>query len=180
MYIVQIPLPGSNPDCVFIRTQRWIVLVSFSVCSCKPSKSVWQKTLCMTVCICMHCLIGYFKVCTTMSWHCIFIFQRGKFRPRLTELVKGNTPKTVEDITRTGISLLPKLGAAIQHVMILNGVGPATASGKLIFIDTLLTCNLWGKYHDVLFTPPWQPFYVQLPQTEYPLWQTSLSCPSQV
>ena len=61
---------------------------------------------------------------------CSFCCQRGKFRPRLTELVKGNSPETVEEVTGTGIALLPKLEAAIQHVSQLKGVGPATASGE--------------------------------------------------
>lgn len=55
--------------------------------------------------------------------------QRGKFRPRLQQLVASNSKDTVEKCSRKAFSLLPDVQAAIAELTSLRGVGPATASG---------------------------------------------------
>ncbi len=68
-----------------------------------------------------------------LRWRVQYLFfcflQRGKFRPRLTELIRGNSPESVESVTREGLSLLPNLKRAVEVLCQLKGVGPATASG---------------------------------------------------
>lgn len=59
---------------------------------------------------------------------CAFL-QRGKFRPRLQQLVASNSEETVEKCSRKAFSLLPNVQAAIAELSSLKGVGPATASG---------------------------------------------------
>ena len=60
----------------------------------------------------------------------IMCIQRGKFRPRLTELVQQNKPAMVEETSRAAIGMLPNLKEAIKHLSQLKAVGPATASGE--------------------------------------------------
>lgn len=59
-----------------------------------------------------------------------FFLQRGKFRPRLQQLVASNSEDTVEKCSRKAFSLLPDVQAAIAELSALKGVGPATASGE--------------------------------------------------
>ncbi|RVE59639.1 hypothetical protein OJAV_G00190490 [Oryzias javanicus] len=56
---------------------------------------------------------------------------RGKFRPRLQQLVASNSEDTVEKCSRKAFSLLPDVQAAISELSSLKGVGPATASAVL-------------------------------------------------
>ncbi|XP_029382992.1 uncharacterized protein LOC115059584 isoform X2 [Echeneis naucrates] len=56
---------------------------------------------------------------------------RGKFRPRLQQLVASNSEETVEKCSRKAFSLLPDVHAAISELSSLKGVGPATASAVL-------------------------------------------------
>ncbi|KAG7507728.1 hypothetical protein JOB18_042707 [Solea senegalensis] len=56
---------------------------------------------------------------------------RGKFRPRLQQLVASNGEETVEECSRKAFSLLPDVQAAIAELSSLKGVGPATASAVL-------------------------------------------------
>ncbi|XP_076616184.1 uncharacterized protein LOC143339067 [Chaetodon auriga] len=56
---------------------------------------------------------------------------RGKFRPRLQQLVASNSADTVEKCSRKAFSLLPDVQAAIAELSSLKGVGPATASAVL-------------------------------------------------
>ncbi|XP_041829975.1 uncharacterized protein zgc:112496 isoform X2 [Melanotaenia boesemani] len=56
---------------------------------------------------------------------------RGKFRPRLQQLVASNSEDTVEKCSRKAFSLLPDVWAAITELSSLKGVGPATASAVL-------------------------------------------------
>lgn len=56
---------------------------------------------------------------------------RGKFRPRLQQLVKSNSEDSVEKCSRKAFSLLPDVSAAITELSSLKGVGPATASAVL-------------------------------------------------
>ncbi|XP_034049870.1 uncharacterized protein zgc:112496 [Thalassophryne amazonica] len=56
---------------------------------------------------------------------------RGKFRPRLQQLVASNSEDTVEKCSRKAFWLLPDVSAAITELSSLKGVGPATASAVL-------------------------------------------------
>ncbi|XP_069547591.1 uncharacterized protein [Brachyistius frenatus] len=56
---------------------------------------------------------------------------RGKFRPRLQQLVASNSEDTVEECSRKAFNLLPDVQAAIAMLSSLRGVGPATASAVL-------------------------------------------------
>uniref|UniRef100_A0A3Q2NPQ5 Zgc:112496 n=1 Tax=Fundulus heteroclitus TaxID=8078 RepID=A0A3Q2NPQ5_FUNHE len=56
---------------------------------------------------------------------------RGKFRPRLQQLVASNAEATVQRCSRKAFSLLPDVQAAIAELSALKGVGPATASAVL-------------------------------------------------
>ncbi|XP_054616437.1 uncharacterized protein zgc:112496 isoform X2 [Dunckerocampus dactyliophorus] len=56
---------------------------------------------------------------------------RGKFRPRLQQLVGSNSEDTVEKCSTKAFSLLPDVSAAIAELSTLKGIGPATASALL-------------------------------------------------
>ncbi|XP_072313002.1 uncharacterized protein [Eucyclogobius newberryi] len=56
---------------------------------------------------------------------------RGKFRPRLQQLVESNCGDAVEKCSRKAFNLLPDVQAAITELSSLKGVGPATASAVL-------------------------------------------------
>lgn len=58
-----------------------------------------------------------------------FIVQRGKFRPRLSDLVKSNDETTVKDTSCKAFECLPDVSSAIRELSKLKAVGPATASG---------------------------------------------------
>ncbi|XP_033102570.1 uncharacterized protein LOC117105517 [Anneissia japonica] len=62
-----------------------------------------------------------------MSWK----LARGKFRPRLAELVQTNTPELVETSSKKAFQSLPDLKSALKHLVVLKAVGPATASAIL-------------------------------------------------
>ena len=61
-----------------------------------------------------------------MEWK----LSRGKFRPRLMQLVESNKKDAVETISKSAFRLLPDVKAAVKELTVLKGVGPATASGK--------------------------------------------------
>ncbi|KAG7226332.1 hypothetical protein INR49_013743, partial [Caranx melampygus] len=73
---------------------------------------------------------------------------RGKFRPRLQQLVASNSEDTVEKCSRKAFSLLPDVQAAIAELSTLKGVGPATASAQ---IDCLLTVLAAGAPEQTAF-----------------------------
>nr|XP_057917182.1 uncharacterized protein zgc:112496 [Doryrhamphus excisus]XP_057917183.1 uncharacterized protein zgc:112496 [Doryrhamphus excisus] len=56
---------------------------------------------------------------------------RGKFRPRLQQLVASNSEDTVEKCSSKAFGLLPDVSAAIAELSTLKGIGPATASALL-------------------------------------------------
>ncbi|XP_037547576.1 uncharacterized protein zgc:112496 [Nematolebias whitei] len=56
---------------------------------------------------------------------------RGKFRPRLQQLVASNSEDVVKKCSRRAFGLLPDVQAAIAELSSLKGVGPATASAVL-------------------------------------------------
>ncbi|XP_782128.2 uncharacterized protein LOC576762 [Strongylocentrotus purpuratus] len=62
-----------------------------------------------------------------MKWK----LSRGKFRPRLTEMVQTNSSDLVEKSSRQAFKKLPNVGAAIKELIVLKAVGPATASAVL-------------------------------------------------
>lgn len=66
---------------------------------------------------------------SVLVWPPCAFLQRGKFRPRLQQLVASNSAETVEKCSRKAFSLLPDVQAAIAELSSLKGVGPATASG---------------------------------------------------
>ncbi|XP_007055905.2 uncharacterized protein LOC102947292 [Chelonia mydas] len=67
------------------------------------------------------------EVVKLMEWK----LARGKFRPRLQQLVATNSSETVEICTRKAFQLLPDVAAAITELSQLKAVGPATASAIL-------------------------------------------------
>ncbi|XP_029433319.1 uncharacterized protein LOC115076237 [Rhinatrema bivittatum] len=56
---------------------------------------------------------------------------RGKFRPRLQQMVAMNSSEMVESCTRRAFKLLPDVEAAITELSQLKAIGPATASAVL-------------------------------------------------
>ena len=78
----------------------------------------------------------------------IVLLQRGKFRPRLTQLVQTNTSEAVKEVTCNAFKCLPDVKLAITELTTLKAVGPATASGqwKQGFSGTLATCVYWWQY----------------------------------
>ncbi|XP_055265038.1 uncharacterized protein LOC129545203 isoform X2 [Moschus berezovskii] len=56
---------------------------------------------------------------------------RGRFRPRLQQLVAANTPELVVQRSAAAFRLLPDMHAAVMALCALRGVGPATASAVL-------------------------------------------------
>ncbi|KAK0155898.1 hypothetical protein N1851_001555 [Merluccius polli] len=56
---------------------------------------------------------------------------RGKFRPRLQQMVATNGAEVVEKCSRKAFGLLPDVRAAITELSSLKAVGPATASAVL-------------------------------------------------
>ena len=62
-----------------------------------------------------------------------FHIQRGKFRPKLTEMVETNKPQSVLDASQSAFDLLPDVEQAMKALTVLKAVGPATASGKFCF-----------------------------------------------
>lgn len=70
--------------------------------------------------------------------------KRGKFRPRLQQLVASNGEDVVKKCSRKAFSLLPDVQAAIAELSSLKGVGPATASGWLTTSSFVSNYN-WSK-----------------------------------
>lgn len=56
---------------------------------------------------------------------------RGKFRPKLQQLVASNGDDAVRECSRKAFGLLPDVQAAVAALSALKGVGPATASAVL-------------------------------------------------
>ncbi|KAL2078262.1 hypothetical protein ACEWY4_025947 [Coilia grayii] len=56
---------------------------------------------------------------------------RGKFRPRLQQLIDSNSAETVQSCSSKAFALLPDVEAAIAELSTLKGMGPATASAVL-------------------------------------------------
>ncbi|XP_023230567.1 uncharacterized protein LOC111630661 [Centruroides sculpturatus] len=56
---------------------------------------------------------------------------RGKFRPRLIDLVRINTESSVFQISKKAFRRIPKISSAINALTSLKGIGPASASAIL-------------------------------------------------
>ncbi|XP_041937806.1 uncharacterized protein zgc:112496 [Alosa sapidissima] len=56
---------------------------------------------------------------------------RGKFRPRLQQLIGSNSEEVVQSCSIKAFGLLPDVQAAILELSTLKGMGPATASAVL-------------------------------------------------
>ncbi|XP_058271430.1 uncharacterized protein zgc:112496 isoform X2 [Hemibagrus wyckioides] len=56
---------------------------------------------------------------------------RGKFRPRLKQLIGSNSEEAVLCCTKKAFALLPDVQSAITELSTLKGLGPATASAVL-------------------------------------------------
>lgn len=68
------------------------------------------------------------------------ILQRGKFRPRLQQMVESNPE---ESASKKAFKCIPNLKKAIEELTVLKAVGPATASGKLFdYRSETLTKNV--------------------------------------
>ena len=57
-------------------------------------------------------------------------YQRGKFYPQLTNLVRINTPRSVQAETKKAFKKMPNLESAITSLCTLKGVGTTLASGS--------------------------------------------------
>ncbi|XP_014775329.1 uncharacterized protein LOC106872751 [Octopus bimaculoides] len=71
--------------------------------------------------------IKHDELCKLMQWK----LTRGKFRPRLTELVKSNEAEQVECVSSRAFKQLPDVITAMKTLTTLKAVGPATASAIL-------------------------------------------------
>ncbi|XP_069496623.1 uncharacterized protein [Ambystoma mexicanum] len=71
--------------------------------------------------------LSHAELVKLMEWK----LTRGKFRPRLQQMVQANPGETVEACTRRAFQLLPDVGAAITELSQLKAIGPATASAVL-------------------------------------------------
>ncbi|CAL1599230.1 unnamed protein product [Knipowitschia caucasica] len=71
--------------------------------------------------------VSHMELVKLMEWK----LTRGKFRPRLQQLVESNSADSVEKCSRKAFSLLPDVHAAITELSALKGVGPATAAAVL-------------------------------------------------
>lgn len=87
----------------------------------------YQEELPTTISKRSEMYVTYSELVKLMEWK----LTRGKFRPRLQQLVKSNSEEFVERCSRKAFSLLPDVHAAITELSLLKGVGPATASAVL-------------------------------------------------
>ncbi|XP_070579948.1 uncharacterized protein [Ptychodera flava] len=71
--------------------------------------------------------ITHKEITKLMKWK----LNRGKFRPRLAEMIQTNTEEAVVNASKKAFQCLPDLSAAIQALTVLKAVGPATASAVL-------------------------------------------------
>ncbi|CAI8050614.1 hypothetical protein GBAR_LOCUS27775 [Geodia barretti] len=85
----------------------------------------YQKELSVSVTSRSKPHLTHEELCQLMQWK----LARGKFRPRLMEMVRQNSPEDVEKVTGSAIGALPDLERAVRLATQLRAVGPATASG---------------------------------------------------
>ncbi|ESP01446.1 hypothetical protein LOTGIDRAFT_186224, partial [Lottia gigantea] len=87
----------------------------------------YQSELPEIICDRREKYITHDEICQLMTWK----LTRGKFRPRLQQMVASNTEEEVKSASSKSFSLLPDLSAAIQALTVLKAIGPATASAIL-------------------------------------------------
>ncbi|TNN03992.1 hypothetical protein fugu_001021 [Takifugu bimaculatus] len=107
--VVEAKVKGKTPGKLLIL-DKWYQEELPSLISSRPDKHITHSEL-----------------VKLMEWK----LTRGKFRPRLQQLVASNSVDTVEKCSRKAFSLLPDVKAAIAELSYLKGVGPATASAVL-------------------------------------------------
>ncbi|XP_076448435.1 uncharacterized protein LOC143285078 [Babylonia areolata] len=91
---------------------------SFSPCKDSPTQRYQQGS---------EKSIKHEELAKLMKWKLL----RGKFRPRLQQLVEGNSAESVETASKRAFKVLPNLRLAVEALTVLKGVGPATASAVL-------------------------------------------------
>ncbi|KPP72998.1 hypothetical protein Z043_107946 [Scleropages formosus] len=87
----------------------------------------YQEELPMAIASRAERFVTHSELVKVMEWK----LTRGKFRPRLQQLVATNPSETVEKCTKRAFSFLPDVQAAILELSSLKAVGPATASAVL-------------------------------------------------
>ncbi|XP_030610140.1 uncharacterized protein LOC115797783 [Archocentrus centrarchus] len=107
--VVEAKAKGKKPG-TLLNLDRWYQQELPTLISSRPAKHVTLSEL-----------------EKLMEWK----LTRGKFRPRLRQLVASNSEDEVEKCSRKAFSLLPDVQAAIAELSSLKGVGPATASAVL-------------------------------------------------
>jgi hypothetical protein len=75
--------------------------------------------------------LGFKYFSLSLNLFGVFVFQRGKFYPQLSYLIKVNTPKAVMSETKKAFRKLPNLEGAITALTNLKGVGTTMASALL-------------------------------------------------
>ncbi|XP_067859839.1 uncharacterized protein zgc:112496 [Heptranchias perlo] len=88
----------------------------------------YQEELPAAVCSRAEKFLTHAELVQLMEWK----LTRGKFRPRLQQMVKTNSTDSVESCTRKAFKLLPDISAAITEISKLKALGPATASAVLV------------------------------------------------
>ncbi|KAK7501284.1 hypothetical protein BaRGS_00007409 [Batillaria attramentaria] len=71
--------------------------------------------------------ITHEELAKVMKWK----LSRGKFRPTLQKMVESNSPEAVLSASKKAFKALPKQQSAVEPLLVLRGVGPATASAVL-------------------------------------------------
>ncbi|XP_041363750.1 uncharacterized protein LOC121379279 [Gigantopelta aegis] len=71
--------------------------------------------------------ITHTELTKLMKWK----LMRGKFRPRLQQLVETNSTDDVIEASKEAFQSLPDLSSAVKRLTVLKAVGPATASAVL-------------------------------------------------
>lgn len=84
--------------------------------------------------------------CMNIIYKCVCDEQRGKFRPRLQQMVEGNSAASVEDASKKAFKALPNLHDAITALVVLKAVGPATASGRFSTRQSAFNCPFNSRY----------------------------------
>eukprot|EP00117_Sycon_ciliatum_P035431 scpid100915/ scgid26864/ len=90
----------------------------------------YQNDLPGAVCSRSPAHVTHAEMAKLMQWK----LTRGKFRPRLAQLIQENTSESIETCTRDAFTAYDKdkdLAAAIQKLSSLKAVGPATASAVM-------------------------------------------------
>ncbi|XP_052686198.1 uncharacterized protein LOC128165574 [Crassostrea angulata] len=67
------------------------------------------------------------ELCELMKWK----LSKGKFRPRLQQMVESNSEDLIISASKKAFKHLPNLKKAIEELTVLKAVGPATASAVL-------------------------------------------------